>query len=201
MHSYRSLFPPNHKSSKVIIGEDALKKLAIDPFNVIYDVKRIVGRKCNDPEIKSFKYRHEFNVTCNDRDDNPSIFVPNLGINGEYIAPEQVLAVILAHLVEIASKEFGVPYIRDVVVSIPALFHNGQRKAIHSACSLAGLNVAQLTVEPTAAALAYSYYSSTPLIILNYSSPLILVEVPLIAQCYVVLVLIVRYWVLKEIAV
>mmetsp|Transcript_34916 Transcript_34916/g.30772 ORF Transcript_34916/g.30772 Transcript_34916/m.30772 type:complete len:1110 (+) Transcript_34916:33-3362(+) len=157
-------FPPNSKSTKVIIGEDALKKLAIDPLNVIYDVKRIVGRKCNDPEIASFQSRHEFNVTCNDRDDSPSIFVPNLGKDGkgDFVAPEQVLAVILAHLVEIASKEFGVPYIRDVVVSIPALFHNGQRKAIHSACSLVGLNVRQLTVEPTAAALAYSYYSSTP---------------------------------------
>jgi len=152
-------FPPTQKSTKVMIGEDALKKLATDPLNVIYDVKRIVGRKCNDPEIISFQDRHEFNVTCNDRDDNPKLFIPNLN---EYIAPEQVLAVILAHLVEIASKEFGVPYIQDVVVSIPALFHNGQRKAIHSACSLAGLNVKQLTVEPTAAALAYSYYSSTP---------------------------------------
>ena len=64
-------FPPNHKSSKVIIGEDALKKLATDPLNVIYDVKRIVGRKCNDPEIKSFQSKHEFNVTCHNRDDNP----------------------------------------------------------------------------------------------------------------------------------
>ena len=155
-------FPPNHKTTQVIIGEDALKKLASDPFNVIYDVKRIVGRKCDDPEIKSFQARHEFNVTCYN-DDVPKIFIPNLGNNGgEFIVPEQVLAVILGHLVEIASKEFGVPYIGDVVISIPALFHNGQRKAIHSAGSLAGLNVKQLTVEPTAAALAYSYYSSTP---------------------------------------
>ena len=155
--------PPTASSQQVIIGEDALKKMATDPLNVIYDIKRIVGRSCDDPQIEVFRSKHEFKVECDGVDDFPKILIPNLGGgDGEYIAPEQALAVILAHLVEIASQEFGVPYIRDVVVSIPALFHNGQRKAIRSACTIAGLNVRQLVVEPTAAALAYSYYSSTP---------------------------------------
>ena len=155
--------PPSALSQKVIIGEDALKKMATDPRNVIYDIKRIVGRSCDDPQIQIFRTKHGFQVDCDGVDDVPKILIPNLNDgNGEYIAPEQALAVILAHLVEIASQEFGVPYIRDVVVSIPALFHNGQRKAIRSSCTIAGLNVRQLVVEPTAAALAYSYYSSTP---------------------------------------
>eukprot|EP01084_Bolivina_argentea_P281501 481640_1 len=157
-----AIYFPQNSNKKVIIGEDALKKLAIDPKNVIYDIKRIVGRHCNDPEINSFKEKHSFNITCNSDSSNsetPKIFIPNLN---EFIVPEQALAVILAHLVEIASIEFGVPYICDIVVSIPALFHNGQRKAIHSSCELVGLNVQRLVVEPTAAALAYSYYSSTP---------------------------------------
>ena len=155
--------PPTEPSQEVIIGEDALKKLATDPMNVIFDIKRIVGRSCDDPQIGIFQSKHEFHVTCFEQEDGLKIFVPNLDDgNGDYIAPEQVLAVILAHLVEMASQEFGVSYIRDVVVSIPALFHNGQRKAIRSSCTIAGLNVRQLVVEPTAAALAYSYYSSTP---------------------------------------
>eukprot|EP01084_Bolivina_argentea_P086630 156574_1 len=141
----------------VMIGEDALKKLASDPLNVIYDIKRIVGRNCDDAEIGLFNEKHLFAVSCDDG--LLRIFVANLG---DYIYPEQALAVILGHLVEVASFEFGVPYIGDVVVSIPALFHNGQRKAIRAASELVGLRVRKLVVEPTAAALAYSYYSSTP---------------------------------------
>ncbi len=140
-------FPPNSSNNtQVIIGEDALKKLAIDPANVIYDIKRIVGRHCSEPEINSFKQKHLFNVSCTG--ETPKIFIPNLN---EYIVSEQALSVILGHLVSIASYEFGVPYINNIVVSIPALFHNGQRKAIYSSCKLVGLTVQQLVVEPTAA--------------------------------------------------
>eukprot|EP00485_Elphidium_margaritaceum_P003197 CAMPEP_0202688974 /NCGR_PEP_ID=MMETSP1385-20130828/4351_1 /ASSEMBLY_ACC=CAM_ASM_000861 /TAXON_ID=933848 /ORGANISM="Elphidium margaritaceum" /LENGTH=1105 /DNA_ID=CAMNT_0049344047 /DNA_START=34 /DNA_END=3351 /DNA_ORIENTATION=+ len=167
-------FPPPRDASSssssaaaaVIVGEDALKKLASDPLNVLFDVKRIVGRPCSDrTEIDHFRAEHAFNVSCShdggDSSSSPLLYVPNLGA---YIAPEQALSAVVAHLVDTASKEFGVPYayIGDVVVSIPALFHNGQRKAIRSACELVGLRVRQLIVEPTAASLAYSYYSSTP---------------------------------------
>ena len=150
------------RTGKAVIGEDALKKLAEDPLNVVYDVKRIVGRKCEDAHIAEFARKHEFALRCTEAQ-GLMLHVPNLG-EGEnaWIRAEQALAVVLAQLVEAASGELQVPYLRDVVVSIPALFHNGQRKAIRSACALAGLRVRQLVVEPTAAALAYSYYSSTP---------------------------------------
>ena len=51
----------------------------------------------------------------------------------------QALAAVLAHLVKMASAEFGVPYIRDVVVSTPAIFHDSQRQAVRCACKLAGI--------------------------------------------------------------
>ena len=64
------------------------------------------------------------------------MIIPNR--NNMTIRPEQALAAILIHLVNIASNEYNVPYIRDVVVSIPAIFHDSQRKAVRSACKLAG---------------------------------------------------------------
>eukprot|EP01084_Bolivina_argentea_P304004 524969_1 len=59
-------------------------------------------------------------------------------------------------------NEYEPHYIRDVVVSVPALFHNGQRKAIRSSCHLAGLNPIKLVIEPSAASLAHSYYNKIP---------------------------------------
>ena len=86
-------FPP--KASQVIIGEDALKKLAVDPMNVIFDIKRIVGRNCNDgDDIESFSKTHSFNISCTDSSDNIRIFVPNLN---DYIVPEQVCLLLLTN--------------------------------------------------------------------------------------------------------
>ncbi|ETN97749.1 70 kDa heat shock protein, partial [Reticulomyxa filosa] len=140
----------------IIFGEDALKMLPMDPQNVIYDVKRLLGRRMDDLEMVQFQDAHMFKVIG---DTYPRIWVPN---HKMWISPEQVLAVVLVHLMQMASLHFQAPYIRDVVVSIPAYFHNAQRKSVRSACHLAGLNLLKLVVEPTAAALAHSYYSATP---------------------------------------
>merc|ERR1712176_793525 len=69
------------------------------------------------------------------------------------------MAVILYKLVQAASAEFGVPFIKDVVVSIPAIFHDAQRKAVHTACQIAGLDAKLLVVEPSVASAAYIYYA------------------------------------------
>ncbi|ETO11896.1 hypothetical protein RFI_25480, partial [Reticulomyxa filosa] len=167
----------------IIFGEDALKMLPMDPQNVIYDVKRLLGRRMYDLEVAQFQDTHMFKVMG---DTYPRIWVPNRKM---WISPEQALAIVLVHLIQMASSShFQAPYIRDVLVSIPAYFHNAQRKSVRSACQLAGilnfihiilyictymciynkimtykgLNLLKLVVEPTAAALAYSYYSATP---------------------------------------
>ena len=164
-------FKPDGKN--ILIGESAMEKLDIDPENVIYDVKRVIGREKNDPEVEAFKSKHKFRISTNG--DHFKILVPNL--ENRYhdnddddfdnfdkyrdgITPEEALAIILQHLVKIASRELGIPYIRDVVVSVPAYFHNGQRRAIRSACHIASLNPIHLVVEPSAAAIAHQYYST-----------------------------------------
>ena len=142
-------FPENNKP--VIFGKNALKYLKTDPSNVIYDIKRIIGRKNTDKEVIQFRRKHLFNLTTNDT--YPKIMVPNYGI----ITCEQALSVLLTNMVSIASAQLNVPYLKNVVISVPALFNNRQRKSIIIASKLSQLNVVKLVVEPTAAALAYIY--------------------------------------------
>ena len=124
---------------------------------MIYDIKRIAGRAIDDPEFKQFNDTHLFKI----EDNNQYIWIPNLG---ETVLFEQILSLILSHLVDICSTELNIPYLdlNEVVVSIPALFHNGQRKAIRSSCHLANLNPSLLVIEPTAASLAHSYSNVIP---------------------------------------
>ena len=79
-------FPPNDgdRTGNILIGHEAKAMLQHDPLNVIYDVKRIVGRRYNDPEVERFREEHEFELTD---DAYPRIVIPNRGIT---IRPEQV---------------------------------------------------------------------------------------------------------------
>eukprot|EP01084_Bolivina_argentea_P077841 141252_1 len=142
------------------------------PENVIYDVKRIIGRRASDniTIIKEFNDTHSFIVDV-DTDNKLIIKIPkyiyndkNQHIDTQYkkYYPEETLSPILTHLVHIASKKFDVPYITDIVISVPAYFNNNQRKAIKNACKIAGLNPVQLVIEPTAAALSHAYYNLLP---------------------------------------
>ena len=76
-------FPPD--GGKILVGYEAKKMLETDPKNVIYDVKRIVGRRSTDPEVERFRTEHDFQLTD---EAYPRIVIPNHGIT---IRPEQVL--------------------------------------------------------------------------------------------------------------
>ena len=132
-------FPPNNHS--ILIGYDATNKIHEDPENVIYDVKRIMGRNINDSDLEQFKQDHAFKLTDGRY---PEIIIPNR--DNIIIRPEQALAAILIHLVKRASDEFGVPWIKDVVISTPAIFHDSQRKAVYGAANLAGMNISDIVV-------------------------------------------------------
>lgn len=122
--------------NKVYIGNKAKLMAARnnDYNNYIYDIKRIIGRPSDDPALIRFNDTHSFDLDIFS-DKYPKIVIGN----NQSITPEQVEAIILRELVRVASVEFGVPFIKDVVVSIPAIFHDAQRKAVHTACKIAGL--------------------------------------------------------------
>jgi len=144
-------FPPN--SDRIFIGYKAKKMLHSDPENVIYDIKRIMGRNKHDSEVMRFKKKHKFKLTD---DEYPRIIIPNRNIE---IRSEQALAAVLIHLVKKASDDLKVPYMRDVIVSMPAIFHDGQRRAVYNAAEIAGLNVKYLGVEPSMASIGHIYYA------------------------------------------
>eukprot|EP01083_Nonionella_stella_P094265 264411_1 len=151
-------FPPK-KKDKLLFGYEARHKLATDPENVIFDIKRIIGRKFNDPEVALFANNHQFKITT--EHDSIQIIIPNRNI---MISPEQALGVILKHLVQMAVKEVNIVTDEaiNVVISIPAFFHNGQRRAVISAARLAHLDAKILIIEPTAAAIAHMQRSTLP---------------------------------------
>eukprot|EP01084_Bolivina_argentea_P316462 548573_1 len=155
-----AIYFPSNKQHTVLVGYEAREKLNSDPQNVIFDIKRIIGRKWKDPEVKQFAKTHPFEITTTYPDeDNIRIKIKNRNMR---ISPEQALAVILKHLAQTAMRVLNIPTeVRiGAVVSIPAFFHNGQRRAIQSAAKLANIEVKELVVEPTAGAMAHKYYSS-----------------------------------------
>jgi len=131
---------------------DASKTLAVEHMaNTIYDAKRFIGRKYDDPEVqqdlKSIAY------TIVKRGDQPMIKVKYLG-KDRYFRPEEVSAVILAYLKEVAERTIGTE-VKNAVITVPAYFNDSQRQATKDAGRLAGLNVLRIINEPTAAAMAY----------------------------------------------
>jgi heat shock 70kDa protein 1/2/6/8 len=134
-----------------LIGEAAKSSATTNPFNTVYDAKRLIGHRFSDPatqeDIKNFTY----NVI--DDNDKPKIKVE---YKGEYktFAPEEISAMVIGKMKEVAEAYLGEP-VTDVVITVPAYFNDSQRQATKDAGAIAGLNVLRIINEPTAAAIAY----------------------------------------------
>ena len=134
-----------------LIGEAAKSSATTNPFNTVYDAKRLIGHRFSEPatqaDIKNFAY----NVI--DDNDKPKIKVE---YKGEYktFAPEEISAMVIGKMKEVAEAYLGEP-VTDVVITVPAYFNDSQRQATKDAGAIAGLNVLRIINEPTAAAIAY----------------------------------------------
>ncbi|KAF9036256.1 heat shock protein 70 [Panaeolus papilionaceus] len=134
-----------------LIGEGAKQALHSNPANTVFDVKRIIGRKWEDREVKQELKHFPFKVK--EKNGLPSINVQYKGENREF-TPEEVSAMVLTKLKETAEAYLGKP-VKHAVVTVPAYFNDAQRQATKDAGTIAGLNVLRVLNEPTAAALAY----------------------------------------------
>lgn len=134
-----------------LIGDAAKDQVARNPENTVFDAKRLIGRRFDDPTVQSDMKHWPFKVV-NDQGK------PKLGVNykGEYktFAPEEISAMVLIKMKETAESVLG-QKIKDVVITVPAYFNDSQRQATKDAGAIAGLNVLRIINEPTAAALAY----------------------------------------------
>nr|AWT57933.1 heat shock protein 702 [Chilo suppressalis]AWT57937.1 heat shock protein 702 [Chilo suppressalis] len=134
-----------------LIGDAAKNQVALNPNNTVFDAKRLIGRKFDDPKIQQDMKHWPFKVV-NDCG-KPKIQVEFKGETKKF-APEEVSSMVLTKMKETAEAYLG-SSVRDAVITVPAYFNDSQRQATKDAGAIAGLNVLRIINEPTAAALAY----------------------------------------------
>lgn len=133
------------KGDELLVGDLAKRKAILEPKNVIYEVKRFIGRKYSEV-IGKENLPYEIKA---DKDGGVLIV-----IDGKEYKPEQISAFILKKQKEDAEKFLGTP-ITQAVITVPAYFNDSQRNATKAAGEIAGLKVERIINEPTAASLAY----------------------------------------------
>ncbi|XP_055375883.1 heat shock 70 kDa protein cognate 2 [Condylostylus longicornis] len=134
-----------------LIGDAAKNQVAMNPKNTVFDAKRLIGRKYDDPKIQDDMKHWPFTVV-NDCS-KPKIQVEFKGEIKRF-APEEISSMVLVKMKETAEVFLGGKVV-DAVITVPAYFNDSQRQATKDAGSIAGLNVLRIINEPTAAALAY----------------------------------------------
>lgn len=135
-----------------LIGDAAKNQASMNPKNTIYDAKRLIGRRFNDPHVQNDMKLWSFDV-ANDGDNRPKIKA-RFKDEEKLFYPEEISAMVLTKMKEIAEAYLG-EEVKDAVVTVPAYFGDSQRQATKDAGAIAGLNVLRIINEPTAAAIAY----------------------------------------------
>ena len=139
-------------SEERLIGDSAKNQAAINSENTIFDAKRLIGRKFNDQAIQSDMKLWPFKVSKGTGD--KCMIHANYKDEAKVFQPEEISAMILSNLKEVAEKYLG-EEVKDAVITVPAYFNDSQRQATKDAGAIAGLNVLRIINEPTAAAIAY----------------------------------------------
>jgi L1 cell adhesion molecule like protein len=140
-----------------IIGDAAKTQVIMNPQNTVFDSKRLIGRKFDDPIIQFYMKNWPFKV-INDNG-NPKIQV-QYKYQTKIFTPEEISSMILIKMKEIAEAYLG-ETVSSAVITVPASFNDFQRQATKDAGIIAGLNVLRIINESTAAAIAYGLDKQT----------------------------------------
>ena len=135
-----------------LVGDGAKNQSSMNPENTVFDAKRLIGRKYDDPAVQSDCKHFPFNVKS-DANNKPCIEV-NYKNELKTFQPEEISSMVLTKMKETAEAYIG-ESVTDAVVTVPAYFNDSQRQATKDAGMIAGLNVLRIINEPTAAAIAY----------------------------------------------
>lgn len=134
---------------EVLTGEPAKRQAITNPKNTLYAIKRLIGRRFEDPEVQKDREIVPFSII---KADNGDAWVEVL--DNQKMAPPEVSARVLMKMKETAEKYLG-EKVTEAVITVPAYFNDAQRQATKDAGKIAGLDVKRIINEPTAAALAY----------------------------------------------
>ena len=144
----RNVIPSVVDPIKRIVGDVAKRQMVINPKNTIYSIKRIMGRRYNDPSIEIDRKWLPYAIKQG-RDEMAVI-----EINGKNYTPQEISAQVLQKIKVDAEAYLG-EKVEKAVITVPAYFDDAQRQATKQAGEIAGLEVVRIINEPTAAALAY----------------------------------------------
>ncbi|HYK86870.1 MAG TPA: molecular chaperone DnaK, partial [Ktedonobacteraceae bacterium] len=142
------------KTGERLVGQVAKRQAVTNPENTVFSVKRLMGRKYDDPEVQRTMKSVPYKIT---RAANGDVRVTMAG--REYSPPE-ISAMILQKLKADAEAKLG-EHITQAVITVPAYFNDTQRQATKDAGKIAGLEVLRIINEPTAASLAYGLDKKT----------------------------------------
>lgn len=135
-----------------LVGEAAKNQGSSNPKRTIYVVKRLIGRKFDDKEVQRDIKWLPYDVVS--KAGKPYVSVEMPGAGTKQLSPEEVSAMILTKMKEIAENYLGQD-VNYAVVTVPAYFNDSQRQATKDAGAIAGLEVLRIINEPSAAAIAY----------------------------------------------
>jgi molecular chaperone DnaK len=136
------------EAGEILVGQIAYRQAITNPENTIFAVKRLMGRKYDDPEVQRAMKVLPYKIV---RADNGDAWVE---VRGKRYSPPEISAFILQKMKRTAEDYLG-ETVTDAVITVPAYFNDSQRQATKDAGRIAGLNVLRIINEPTAAALAY----------------------------------------------
>jgi molecular chaperone DnaK len=136
------------KDGERLIGQPAKRQAVTNPDSTVYAVKRLIGRRFDDPMTKKDMELVPYNIV---KGSNGDAWVK---AGGEDYSPSQISAFILQKMKETAESYLG-ETVQQAVITVPAYFNDAQRQATKDAGKIAGLEVLRIINEPTAAALAY----------------------------------------------
>jgi molecular chaperone DnaK len=136
------------EDGEVLVGMPAKRQAVTNPENTLFAVKRLIGRRFEDPVVAKDKGMVSYKIV---KADNGDAWVET---RGDKKAPSQISAEVLKKMKETAERHLG-GTVDKAVITVPAYFNDSQRQATKDAGKIAGLEVLRIINEPTAAALAY----------------------------------------------
>ena len=135
-------------NKEILVGASAKRQAVTNPTNTIYEVKRLMGKRFNEPTVQEDLKTLSYRVV---EADNGDAWVD---VGGKPTSPQEISASILKKMKDTAEAFLGKP-VTQAVITTPAYYDDAQRQATKDAGTIAGLEVLRIINEPTAAALAY----------------------------------------------
>ncbi len=139
-----------NKNGERLVGTTAKRQAIVNPENTFYSIKRLMGRRYEDPETQRTMSMVSYKIVPGPNGD-ARVDAP---VVGKTFTPQEISAMILAKMKKDAEAYLGEP-VTAAVITVPAYFNDSQRQATKDAGKIAGLEVKRIINEPTAAALAY----------------------------------------------